>query len=72
MGKKSLVIVSDGGGDFGPDDLESNGLDNVAASEGSKTIGKGNRCLGCGWLIDQVRDMLAAGEGYVSGRWGIC
>ena len=49
--KKCLAIgycaVSDSAGDiFGADNLESNGLDKITSSEGSKTVGKGHCCLG--------------------------
>ena len=50
--EKSLAIVSaGGGGNFGGDDLESDGLDKVATTEGSKTVGKGNCCLGWGKIM---------------------
>ena len=31
---------------WGSNDLESDGLDKVTSREGSKTVGKGHRCLG--------------------------
>ena len=35
---------------WGSNDLESDGLDKVTSREGSKTVGKGHRCLG--WWIN--------------------
>ena len=52
VNRKKVWLVSAGaGGNFGGDDLESDGLDKVATSEGSKAIGKGNCCLGW-WMIN--------------------
>ena len=44
------VVGSDSAG--GVDYLEPDGLDKVATSQGSKTVGKGNCCLG--WWMNNL------------------